>query len=221
MEKHYLNFHNNRENLFDLWEKNEYVGSSISPSVYISEYRKFIFDFVVFYIRNNTSLLSIGSGLGRVEKLLLEAGTNVVCIDIIPDAVKRLIDSGLDARLMDAFNVSKHMHNIDVILLDGVIGHLATSFNEPYIGLFSEILYVLKETLSFDGTIIFSDDTPFSGSTYELHTKGSFIRVSDEGFEKELNICGISINRMVHFKYHRPEIGAVTRRIVSAHISTP
>jgi len=218
IKDHYLSPKYNGSSLFELWLSKSEVGSSIVPSIYIEEYKEIITKFLYKYIKADYSpILSIGSGVGCIEKILFHKYKNIYCIDVLPDAVERLLNYGIKAKTIDIFSLDiNSMDKQELIYLDGTVGHLFENFSTTASNnqLFAKIFYILSNILKKNCYIIFSDDVPFNNKNFEMHSSQLYIRVSDNFFVSQVERYGFIVQELFHYSYFRPQIGNVLRRII-------
>lgn len=214
------------ENIFELWARAAEVGAAIVPSVYDCKYQIFLVELIENLLQGvkTAPLLSIGSGVGSVEKILLEIGyNNIICTDIMKEAVLILREKGLNALQCSglALPADLKLPKFKLLLMDGCLGHMADSFSEPSAKSFLKPLMEVRVAICSGGYLVLSDDPPSQDRDFELNPRVPLLRVSNRILLQQLNDCGFSVVNTFSHKYQKPEIGAIFRRIVVARKEQP
>jgi hypothetical protein len=206
----------------DRWNEALPVGARIVPSVYVPGYREFIINILTDGGRLplECAIVSIGSGSGTVETDLLARGyTNLVSLEVFDTFIEHQRRLGLNAINLSAFDLSKLGRRFDRVYLDGSLGHLATTYKQPFDGCLKTILSVIGANMSPDGLVVTSDDPPYRPVDYEVHDLMSHLRLSALALARELHSAGFLLQATHAFDYQRPTIGTVRRRIAVARLA--
>jgi hypothetical protein len=153
--------------LFEIWERGEARGDSVTPSTYCAEYRRWMRDKLVEVLDEHgaAGLLSLGSGNAAVESEVHGKGYRVLCVDVVQQAVDLARAKGLEAVRADVTRWAP-AEPWPVIYMDGVLGHLYTAADG--------ILPVLGRVRSWltgpgspaggrGGSLVASNDSPRNG----------------------------------------------------------
>ncbi len=199
------------------WCAGSDVGPRIVPSVYVPGYREFVVKIIGGAVRwqREASIVSLGSGVGLVEKCLVDDGFNqVLASDVLWEFVEHEVSLGLKAVRLDAFELEALNVQFDCIYMDGTLGHLASVVSAPWEGCFAKILGALRSCLASDGSIVTSDDAPYAGEDVEVHKDVPHIRVPIGFLRSEVEAVGLRVESVALFPYQRPGTGEVQRRVV-------
>lgn len=202
------------ENLFDIWERGEGKGDSVTPSTYSLEYRQWMYDLLVDLLTEHPGgLVSIGSGNAVIESELTRAGYPVLAVDALQEAVDRARRKGVEAVRADVRTWSPPPENWTVVYADGLLGHLY----EPEEGLHSILDHVHTWLAPTQGTIVISNDhTQSSGAGVEpAPGVPGFHWLSAEFLRKETAAAGFHEVSCVTFTYERPLSGPRTRVVLT------
>ncbi len=211
-----------KSSIAERWNEALPVGARIVPSVYVPGYREFIIDILTDggHLPFDRAIVSIGSGSGTVETDLHARGyTNLVSLEVFDTFVEHQRRLGLNAIKLSAFDLSKLGRRFDRVYLDGSLGHLATTYKQPFIGCLNTILSILGANMSPDALVITSDDPPYRPIDYEVHDLMSHLRLSALALARELQSAGFLLQATHAFDYERPTIGTVRRRVAVARLA--
>lgn len=205
-------------NLFEIWEKGEARGDSVTPSVYSAAYRRWMRDKVIAAMRSCGSdrLLSLGSGNAAVERELLDQGYPVLAVDILPEAVDIARSKGIDAIVADVFTWEPEPA-WSVIYADGLFGHLYTE-NHSLVRIFTQLRSWLTAAGS-PGTLIVSNDGPNNSEPVQpAHGVPGFYWLSGTYLRDQALAAGFDEVTMESFLYRRPLSGERSRAVVTAQV---
>lgn len=203
------------ESLFEVWERGDARGDSITPSTYSDSYRIYILGELrrLLGAPGAGTLLSLGCGNATVEAELVANGYDVLAVDALEEAVRLASKKGVTAVKVDVESwipTSKW----DVIYADGLFGHLY----DPNGGL-QPILTRIRSWLTPDrGTLVVSNDAPRDSNCDAKPAPGvpDFHWLSTALIESEARKAGFARVSTSSFVYDRPISGPRSRAIVIA-----
>lgn len=203
---------------YEIWEKGEALGDSITPSIYCEEYRKHLGDKIGSLIDSNASIFSIGCGNAFIEAELVKKGIKVDGIDFNQEAAEIASKKGVNATSGDYYNIENgSFQNYDLIYADGLIGHLFKEDN----GLerFFEKMKLLNPKKGC--RILLSNDAPLKNE--EEFAKNESVKgfwlLSIEYLRDILERFGYEVEEDYYFSYERPISGTRNRSICIAKVS--
>jgi hypothetical protein len=201
------------ENLFDIWERGEGRGDSVTPSTYSFEYRQWMSQLLMDLLADAPGgLVSIGSGNAVIESALTRAGHRVLAVDALQEAVDCARLKGVEAARADVRVWTPPPENWSVVYADGLLGHLY----EPEEGLLPVLNHVRTWLEPTQGTIVISNDHTQSGSGVEpAPGVPGFHWLSEEFLRKETAAAGFQEVSCVLFTYQRPLSGPRTRVVLT------
>lgn len=223
-------FYSRRENgessLFEIWERGEARGDSVTPSTYCAGYRRWMRDKLVEMLdgQEAAGLLSLGSGNAAVESEVHGKGYRVLCVDAMPEAVDLARAKGMEAVQADIADWAPAEPWL-VIYMDGLLGHLYTAPDG--------IVPVLRRVRSWlagpcspgrgpgGGTLVASNDStrnggpaqPAPGVTGFHWLSGRYLR--DQALR-----AGFARASVETFTYERPLSGRRARSVLIAHATS-
>lgn len=203
-------------NLYEIWERGQARGDSVTPSTYSAPYRKWIHDKLVNAIEDHgtSRLLSLGSGNAVVEKDILDDGYEVLAVDALDEAVALARSKGMTAQREDVTTWAPSAV-WPVIYADGLLGHLYTSA-EGLSGLMARIRSWLTDGTG-RGTLIISNDSPQDGEPVQAAPGvPGFHWLSGTYLRDEALASGFSDVTVEFFAYERPLSGERIRAVVTA-----
>lgn len=203
---------------YEIWEKGEALGDSITPSIYCEPYRQHLGEKIISLIGNESSVFSIGCGNAFIEGRLVGQGIRVDGIDFNAEAAELASKKGVKATSGDFYDLeSGSFESYDMIYADGLIGHLFKADN----GL-DRFFEKLKELNPKKGcTILLSNDAPLKNEaefTKNKSVKGFWL-LSIEYLKETLERFGYEVEEDYYFSYERPESGTRNRSICIAKVS--
>ena len=214
----YTKKNENGETIFQLWKNSKYVRPYMTPSVYDRNYSLIIKDLLEISAKSrNEKYLSIGSGVGKIEKQMMKEGfENVMCVDIFGEAAKITKRCGLNSVLSTGLALPFRGETFDIAYMDGSIGHMTPSFKSPFAKPFQKPLKEVNRVLKKKGSIIICDDPANNGKDFQLHPRVNFLRVSDRIMIDEIEKAGFKLKNISTVHYQRRTIGKVPRRVIVA-----
>ncbi|QIH33419.1 methyltransferase domain-containing protein [Sphingobacterium sp. DR205] len=208
-----INENGNKETRYQIWERGEAVGDSITPSIYCKPYREHLVNKIASLVEDKGSVFSIGCGNAFVEAELVNKGLSVSGIDFNEEAVELAALKGVDACVSDYYDLKKEsLFDFDVVYADGLIGHLYE--NE---GGLDRFFHKLK-TLTYKSWIVLSNDAPLEDETTVMPNKmvNGFWLLSTNYIKKSLERFGYIIHEDYYYTYERPKSGTRKRSICIA-----
>lgn len=216
-----VDFYTRREggpSLFEIWERGDAAGDSVTPSTYSPSYRLHMRD-LILGLRTGPaplSVLSLGCGNAAVEQLLLHAGCEVLATDLCEEAVALAKQKGLNAVRADLITYTPE-RAFDVVYMDGLLGHLHDDR--------TQLLHVFERVLPWltsEGVVVASNDAPPSGRDVEAAPGVvDFVWLSTRLMQSQAEQAGFGSVSAHTFDYDRPLSGARQRSIVVAGVQQP
>ncbi|GAA3776617.1 hypothetical protein GCM10022225_75710 [Plantactinospora mayteni] len=203
-----------RESIFDVWERGEAYGDSVTPATWSPEYRRWIGQILVEALDGDPAgLLSLGSGNAAVEADLVAAGHRVLAVDALPRAVELATAKGVPAVCAD---LTRWVPEDDfaAVYLDGVLGHLHAS--DAVAPVLARVHDWLDRT-GQPGTLVVSNDSPASGTaTCPAPGVNGFHWLSLDYLVDAAYAAGFASVTGLTYRYHRPISGERTRSVAVA-----
>ena len=215
LRQFYLGDTQGRESLFDVWERGDARGDSVTPSVYSLEYRQWMCEMLLGLLQNAPGgLLSIGSGNAVVEAALVKAGHRVLAIDLLERAVELAKSKGIDAVLADVREWSPPPPDRwTVVYADGLLGHIY----EPTDGLLPVLKHLHTWLAPAEGTLVISNDRNRNNAEVEpAPGVPGFYWLSEEFLRKQTAAAGFHELSYTTFTYNRPLSGPRQRVVLTA-----
>lgn len=197
---------------FQLWEEGKNIGASVTPSTFDKEYLKEIVSTIVEIIKPITKpkILSLGCGNAFIEAELLKLGYDILATDVSKQALEFANKKGLKTKYFDAIEPVPLEDKFDLIMSDGVIGHLADKNSS-----ISSFLNNSKNILNIGGVIFIANDTPTKRLSVQKHDGFSHIYwFSASYFKKQLKDSGFKSIKSKYLEYFRPNYGQRKRVLV-------
>ncbi len=206
---------NDGESLFDIWERGEARGDSVTPATYSREYRELIYRELADVLGEpgDGALLSIGCGNAVIEAELSRNGYRVLAVDVLDRAVRLARQKGLETVQADVRYWSPPRRNWAVVYADGVLGYLYEPGEAkiPVLGRIREWL------TASDGVLVASNDMVRDASDAQPAAGvPNFYWLSPDFLRRELEAAGFSCVSISHFSYQRPTSGPRQRLILRA-----
>jgi hypothetical protein len=206
-------------NLFEIWEKGDARGDSVTPSTYSTHYRNWMTDRLAAVLeKTGGGLLSLGCGNAAVEAEVVHRGFRVLAVDAMQEAVVLARGKGVEAVCADITQWAPD-EPWSVLYMDGLLGHLCDS----QLGLRPILERVRSWLAPADGadhaTLIASNDAPKDGSDAQQAPGVDGFRWLSPSYMRDQAIAaGFTSVVAEKFLYERPISGERVRAIVSGHI---
>ncbi|SDR49323.1 class I SAM-dependent methyltransferase [Pseudovibrio sp. Tun.PSC04-5.I4] len=198
--------------IYDIWERGESYGDSVTPSTWASAYRRMMVELLCRYSSNkDANILSLGCGNATVEGELVSLGYNISGLDLNHEALGYAAQKGIATIEGDFYDFLPEV-KFDIVYADGFFGHL-WNVDQNARNIYQRISnFMLKP----NGTIIVSNDAPrFSEKALQKHPNvPDFYFMSGHYLASEAKSVGLQNIEVNTFFYHRPVSGACPRTIV-------
>ena len=124
--------------VFDIWERGEAVGDSITPSTFDAGYRAWMRFLLHSQLGapGDHALISVGCGNAMIESDLVRLGHGVTAVDVLPEAVVLAEAKGVPAVCADVMTWTPPGPGPLIVYADGLLGHLYSTADRtvPVIG---------------------------------------------------------------------------------------
>jgi SAM-dependent methyltransferase len=142
--------------IYDAWEEERPCGKWATPAVYDHTYRSRIVQLVgeILQHRPTARILSVGCGNAFVEGLLVRDGFMVDGVDLHERSVLLARRRGVHAVVGDVSHWTPEFQDYDLLLMDGVLGHLY----DPDSPTLHSTLTRLCSWLAGNGKMVISND---------------------------------------------------------------
>jgi hypothetical protein len=204
-------------NRYEIWERGEAVGDSVTPSIWCPEYRMHMVLKILSLPKPHERMFSIGCGNAFVEGDLHARGLPVQAIDCNEEAIALAASKGVDAFTADYYALRPgHLADFGVVYADGLIGHLY----HPDTGLtaFFETLLALKPAPG--SWLVLSNDAPAQPDVgVTAHGKVQGFWFSPEYLRDTAQRFGYTVIESYSFPYERPVSGLRNRTICVARVA--
>ncbi len=222
----YLRREDGGPNLFEVWEKGEGRGDSVTPSTYSAEYRRWMRSRLLKALRRNgpkAGLLSLGSGNAVIEAEIAREGYRVLAVDAMQEAVELALVKGVDALRADITTWSPD-RSWPVVYMDGVLGHLY----DPTHGLLPALSRVRSwlEQGRAEGrdsgraVLIASNDAPKNGESVQpAPGVPGFHWLAAEYMRAQALSADFAAVSVETFRYRRPLSGERVRSVIHAEVA--
>lgn len=216
LRRFYVNDALGGQSLFDIWERGEAWGDSITPTTYSASYRAWILAKLERCLAEagGDRLLGVGCGNAVIEAELRARGRSVLAIDVLPEAVDIALRKGVDAKVADASTWEPPHRQWHVIYADGFLGHLYDPGTEC-----EPILRRLGGWLEpRRGVLVISNDAAASdaGDVQPADGVHGFHWLSASYIARRLERVGYEVREREKFVYERPFSGPRRRAVVTA-----
>ncbi|MFD5029797.1 class I SAM-dependent methyltransferase [Streptomyces sp. NPDC058220] len=207
---------NNTSSIFDVWERGDARGDSVTPSTYSGEYRSLMLETLVKALSAHDSkkLLSLGCGNAMIEAELASQGYDILAVDAMPEAVELARKKGLTSLRADVESWAPEAGAWPVVYADGLLGHLYDSATESL-----PVLGRIRSWFTGGGTLVVSNDSPRSGGAVEAAPGvDAFYWLSGEYLVEQAYAAGFSYATCETFTYARPISGERHRAVLIAQV---
>lgn len=214
LRQFYLSETGDADSLFDVWERGEARGDSVTPSVFSLEYRQWMYDLLYGLLCENPGgLVSIGSGNAVIEAALVKAGQRVLAVDLFEEAVELARSKGVNAVVADVWHWSPPAERWTVVYADGLLGHLY----DPNASLLPVLEHVRTWLAPTGGTLVISNDRNTNDAEVEPAPGiPGFYWLSEEFLRKQAAAAGFHEVSHATFTYDRPLSGPRQRVVLTA-----
>jgi SAM-dependent methyltransferase len=205
------------DSLYKIWERGEAFNDSITPSIFVPEYRSHVVLKALTLTGEASNILSLGCGNGFVEGDLVTHGRNVRAVDCLEEAVELARAKGVDAFAGDFFALEPHhFEDIDMVFGDGILGHLFDREEEMKPALNKLASLGLKP----GSWLFFSNDPPRDPEVpFAPHeVVPGFWFLSRNYLHASLASFGFDPVESYYFPYRRPVSGLRNRTICIARV---
>ncbi|MEU3495160.1 methyltransferase domain-containing protein [Kitasatospora cineracea] len=201
--------------LFEIWERGEARGDSVTPSTFSPEYRSWMRDLLVGELRRqeDPALLSLGSGNAAVESDVQRQGYRVLAVDAMAEAVAIARGKGLEAVRADITTWTPE-GRWPVVYMDGLLGHLLVDGQLPVLARIHGWL-----AAGGHGTLVASNDSTRNGEgVQKAPGVTGFHWLSEEYLREQALAAGFTDVRVETFHYSRPLSGDRARSVIVARV---
>ncbi len=141
---------NNQDKTIETYRENFDKYTKGTPSVVSGEFKD-LFDEFSKHLRPGGKILELGSATGRDARYFKDKGFEVVCTDIIPEAISRLKEEGFETHLFDFREEfrSEWMNSFDGFFANAVLHHATLE-------IFESIIKNIPKVLKTGGLVAFS-----------------------------------------------------------------
>ncbi|GJF28397.1 hypothetical protein KNE206_10970 [Kitasatospora sp. NE20-6] len=201
--------------LFEIWERGEARGDSVTPSTFSPEYRTWMRGVLVGELRRHsaTGMLSLGSGNAAVESDVQRDGYRVLAVDAMAEAVAIARSKGIEAVRADITVWTPEEH-WPVVYMDGLLGHLLVDGGLP-------VLSRIRSWLAAGGhgTLVASNDSTRNGEpVQQAPGVTGFHWLSEEYLRDQALAAGFAEVEVETFHYRRPLSGDRARSVIVARV---
>ncbi|KLU15225.1 MULTISPECIES: class I SAM-dependent methyltransferase [Xenorhabdus] len=198
--------------IYHLWEEQNWVNDSITPSVHVPEYQRLISEQIALLTHTGSQVFSLGCGNGFVEAMLVRAGVPVKAIDLNEVAAELARRKGVDAIQKNFFDTTAaDFAGVGTIYSDGFVGHLF----HPETGLDDFFRHLTTLAIAPGTPLIISNDAPLDEQRlFQPHEKvPDFWYVSPAYLEEAGCKWGLTPKLSQYYFYSRPVSGVRKRTI--------
>ncbi len=217
LRQFYLDSTGDGESLFDIWERGDARGDSVTPSTYSVEYRKWMTEQLRGHLdERQGGMISIGCGNAVIESDLVRAGYTVLAVDVFPQAVELARGKGVGAVCADVRRWNPPPGQPwSTVYADGLMGHLY----EPGEGLLPILCHVRDWLAPQGGVLVISNDRPPELPDVEpAPGVPGFYWLSEEFLRKQAAAAGFHEVSCTTFVYRRPLSGERTRAVLTVRV---
>jgi len=206
-----------KRNLYEIWEKGDSDGDSVTPSISCQKYRHHLISVMKNMGISGSNLLSVGCGNGFVERRIQKYCSSLIGIDCNTAAVEIATQAGLDARICSLYESEKmeFWKNIDFLYLDGVLGHLFSV--EDHLDYFFS--FIKHTSFQRPLRILISNDAADDSSGFSSHQSvPDFWYIGKDFLADSASKAGFNVIVSEYFSYERPVSGTRNRTIVGCFL---
>jgi len=205
--------------LFDIWEGGAANGDSVTPSTYSVPYRRWMTRYLcdVLAGAQPPTLLSLGCGNAFVEKEVARAGYEVLCVDVLEEAVGIARRKGLAAQTADVTTWVPETGRWGVVYADGLLAHL---YDEDS-GVRSFLKHLHGWLVPGPGILVISNDGTRDGREAQPAPGIPAHWLSADYLTAQCREAGFDAVTATGYTYTRPLSGPRERVIVTATVHPP
>lgn len=212
LRRFYTSQHSRSTTLYDIWERGDAWGDSVTPATSCPGYRAWMVEKLrgLSTPPGTRCVLSVGCGNAAIEAELHQDGIPLLALDILEPAVRLARRKGVHAVVADATTWDPTGATWDVIYADGFLGHVY----EHGAGCLGTLGRFRDWLTPNGGAVVISNDAPPLGSNV-LSADGvaGFYWLSAGFIASQLQLCGIEVVACEEYWYERPQSG-MRRRVV-------
>ena len=215
-QNYYVNNKQDASSIYDIWERGENHGDSVTPSTWSSAYRLMITEILCRYLPSKTArILSLGCGNAAPEGELVSRGFNVFGLDLNREALNYANQKGVNIIEGDFYKFVPEL-KFDLIYADGFFGHLC-NIEQNARDIYQRIGRFL---LNAGGVVVVSNDAPrVQNAQIQKHpTVPDFYFMSPQYLMDEAKMSGFDNIEANTFFYQRPISGVCPRSIVVSRL---
>lgn len=214
VEDFYLHKTADDGSIFDVWERGEALGDSVTPSTYNGDYRSWMQFSIncLLGLPGERTLVSIGCGNAVIEADLARRGHRVIAVDVLREAVDLARAKGLEALHADVMTWTPTITGPLVIYADGLLGHLYRAADGTL-----PIVPVIHSWLADrpGSSVIVSNDEARGGVPVESASGvPGFFWFSYDYLREQFSNGGFRDMHGAHYTYERPISGLRNRVIM-------
>lgn len=199
--------------VFDVWERGEAIGDSITPSTYDSAYRSWMRFLLHSQLGTpgQRTLVSVGCGNAMIEAELGQRGHSVSAVDALREAVALARAKGVDATRADVMTWTPPVSGPLIVYADGLLGHLYQPAEHalPILG----VIHTWLAGRPGSALVISNDESRNDQSVEPASGVPGFHWFSDGYLREQCRLAGFSDVDSTCYTYQRP-ISGPRRRVV-------
>lgn len=201
----------NGKTRLEIWDKEQCINNSMTPSVAYPEYRAKLVAQLDKLLEHSyeKKILSLGAGNAFIENELSVHYKNILVTDVCESALQLARNKGLIARLLDVsknFALEFKTEKVDLLFSEGLVGHV---FDEQLS--VKEFLRNGREILAERGIIFIGNEVPTNGHELQLLARANYYFTSAQFLEQALLDAGFTNIHSLLVPYERPGEGTQHR----------
>jgi hypothetical protein len=202
--------------VFDIWERGEAIGDSVTPSTYDPGYRSWM----RFLLHSQLgapgehTLISVGCGNAMIESELARRGHGVTAVDVLAEAVDLARAKGVPAVRADVMTWTPPAAGPLIVYADGLLGHLWSAADRSL-----PVLGVIRRWLAGrpgSALVISNDESRHEQPVEPASGVPGFHWFSDPYLREECRRAGFSDVDSLRYTYRRPLSGPRHRIVMIA-----
>jgi len=214
----YLPQNGDKESIFDIWERGEARGDSVTPSTYCEPYRVWMSMFLRELLGHpgERQLISVGCGNAAVEAELVMRGHRVFALDILDEAIELARRKGIAAERADVMRWSPATEDGRIVYADGLLGHLYDAEHDSIPAV--RQVHSWLTSSSRDALVISNDEAQNGDDVQPASGVPGFHWFSEVYLRRQVLAAGFADVSCTRYIYERPLSGPRSRLIVVARI---